>query len=134
MPTTRHVFNEGKRVVAQRDRLCTGSWVRARFQSKQVTLHGGPELHHKGGYVAASKKKKGGSASAMPSVRSTRFVPALAKIARPTLPPVYPRTRLFEALDEAFQRASVIWIEGPPGAGKTTLTATEALRRITSSA
>jgi len=40
-----------------------------------------------------------------------------AKLIPPRLSQVHPRTRLFEQLD----RGRAIWIEGPPGAGKTTL-------------
>ena len=45
---------------------------------------------------------------------------SLAKITRPGLPKVYLRTRLFEWLDQARER-QMIWVAGPPGAGKTTL-------------
>ena len=44
-----------------------------------------------------------------------------AKIVRPRLVDVFHRARLFSWLDDAARRANVIWIEGLPGAGKTTL-------------
>lgn len=43
-----------------------------------------------------------------------------AKISRPRLDAVYPRTRLFELLD-GFASAPVTWISAPAGAGKTLL-------------
>ncbi len=45
---------------------------------------------------------------------------SLAKITKPGLPEVYNRTRLFDLLDKASTR-QLIWVAGPPGAGKTTL-------------
>jgi ATP/maltotriose-dependent transcriptional regulator MalT len=47
---------------------------------------------------------------------------SIAKIARPTLPKVFPRERLFKLLDQSRER-SVIWVTGPAGSGKTTLVA-----------
>ena len=51
----------------------------------------------------------------------TRFVPTpIAKIARPSLPGVVARPRLFAALRAA---SPVAWVTGAPGAGKTSLAA-----------
>jgi ATP/maltotriose-dependent transcriptional regulator MalT/DNA-binding SARP family transcriptional activator len=47
----------------------------------------------------------------------------LAKLTRPRLHAPIARERLFRLIDSLRSRP-VIWIEGPPGAGKTTLTAT----------
>src|SRR5580700_9483993 len=48
---------------------------------------------------------------------------ALAKVSRPRLSGVVARERLFRALDDQ-RRHPVVWVVGPPGAGKTTLVAT----------
>lgn len=45
-----------------------------------------------------------------------------AKVARPTLPPVFPRERLFTTIDD-LRRHPVTWVSGPAGCGKTTLIA-----------
>ena len=47
---------------------------------------------------------------------------AYAKLSRPRLFNVAPRRRLFRLLDERMQHP-VVWVEGPPGAGKTALVA-----------
>lgn len=51
-----------------------------------------------------------------------RTRPRLAKLTRPRSRGVIPRERLFAAMDAARER-SVVWVVGPPGAGKTTLVA-----------
>ncbi len=45
---------------------------------------------------------------------------SIAKITRPVLTGNYPRKRLFRLIDKAKKR-QILWISGPPGAGKTTL-------------
>lgn len=49
--------------------------------------------------------------------------PQLAKLTRPRLHAPIARERLFRLID-ALRSRPALWIEGPPGAGKTTLTAT----------
>jgi ATP/maltotriose-dependent transcriptional regulator MalT len=44
----------------------------------------------------------------------------VGKLTRPILPGVFPRKRLFDALDKSLHR-QIVWVSGPAGAGKTTL-------------
>src|SRR5512144_1449590 len=59
-------------------------------------------------------------------MKSVRSLPA--KLSVPSLPGVHARKRVFALLDRALQ-ASALWIEAPPGAGKTTLAASWLLAR-----
>jgi LuxR family maltose regulon positive regulatory protein len=50
--------------------------------------------------------------------------PTLAKITRPVPSGCLPRTRLFRLVDRSRKNASLFWVFGPPGCGKTTLVST----------
>jgi len=57
-------------------------------------------------------------------------VATLAKLTRPKPHRIVPRERLFDALDR-LRDAAIVWVSGPPGAGKTMLVASYvAARRI----
>jgi DNA-binding SARP family transcriptional activator len=58
----------------------------------------------------------------------TRLRPQLAKLTPPRLHNAVARERLFDAVDEARQ-CPIVWVTGPPGAGKTTLVASYARAR-----
>jgi len=47
-----------------------------------------------------------------------------AKLSRPRMHAPLLRERVFQRLDEGRSRATVIWVDGPPGSGKTTAVAT----------
>jgi DNA-binding SARP family transcriptional activator len=67
----------------------------------------------------AHREARGGRRAARPPGEPS----ALAKLTRPRLHAAYPRQRLFGVLDGNRDRP-VVWMAGPPGAGKTTLAAT----------
>jgi DNA-binding SARP family transcriptional activator len=58
----------------------------------------------------------------------TQEAPYLAKLAKPELPKVLHRERLFGLLDN-LRQTPVIWLSGPPGCGKTALVASYLERR-----
>ncbi len=68
--------------------------------------------------AAHARHSRHGSTESRAAATRGKTVPA--KLVQPRLPRVHARTRLFAQLDEARGR-QVTWIEGPAGAGKTTL-------------
>ncbi|MEN8130018.1 MAG: BTAD domain-containing putative transcriptional regulator [Pseudomonadota bacterium] len=57
---------------------------------------------------------------AKPASRTGQYARPLAKISRPRPGKIFSRLRLFELLDR-LRESPVVWVTGPPGAGKTTL-------------
>lgn len=53
--------------------------------------------------------------------RTTPRPRGAAKVRRPRLEQVYARRRLLQTLDSAHKHHRIVWLVGPPGAGKTTL-------------
>lgn len=56
------------------------------------------------------------------TLRSTQQASSLAKLTPPRLPPIIERPRLYRSLAKARKRP-IVWINAPPGFGKTTLVA-----------
>jgi ATP/maltotriose-dependent transcriptional regulator MalT/DNA-binding SARP family transcriptional activator len=68
--------------------------------------------------------KKNSASLTVPIVAANRPSARLAKLTLPKLPTAIPRERLFALLDERLSEHLLVWIHGPPGAGKTTLAGT----------
>jgi len=73
-------------------------------------------------FVQGRHRTTRGFIRALLDVECVSDVEAAAKLTAPVLPQVVPRARIFRWLDVSRSRP-VLWIEGPPGAGKTTLVA-----------
>src|SRR5690242_4035644 len=71
---------------------------------------------------ASASRRPASPPSSSPADVSVARPRALAKLTRPRLYDALPRPRLFGLLDDARTRP-IVWICGPPGAGKTTLVA-----------
>jgi LuxR family transcriptional regulator, maltose regulon positive regulatory protein len=52
-----------------------------------------------------------------------------SKLVRPTTTGALARTRLFSLIDKLLRERSIVWIAGPPGAGKTVLASTYVERK-----
>lgn len=74
--------------------------------------------------TASRRSSRGGTSgtSAPDGARSEHSPGDLAKLSRPRLHDALERRRLFDRIDE-LRRHPVVWVAGPPGAGKTTLVA-----------
>lgn len=81
--------------------------------------------------TTARRTTKSGTRASRSAASRTRRPPAAAlpaKITSPVLPDVFARTRLWRELDRAASHP-LLWIVGPPGAGKTTLVASHLAKR-----
>jgi LuxR family transcriptional regulator, maltose regulon positive regulatory protein len=70
-----------------------------------------------------ARKRPADDLTASARARLRHDTPSLAKLTRPQLSAAVPRLRLFKLLDDSNTKP-LIWVHGPPGAGKTTMVAT----------